>query len=138
MPLYVLDTDHLTLLQRADAQVMARFDALPQAERAASVASFEEQIKGRLAQINAAKTAEKSAAAYRRLIETQNFYCSMRLLTINQATAEIYLQLRKIHRQHDKMDLRIAATALAHNAILVTRNTRDFAPVENLRLDNWA
>jgi predicted nucleic acid-binding protein len=36
------------------------------------------------------------------------------------------------------MDLRIVATALAHNAVLVTRNTQDFAPIENLQLDNWA
>ena len=138
MPLYILDTDHLTLLQRDDEKVLARFNAFPQEERAASVASFAEQIKGRLAQINAAKTAERSAEAHRHLIETQNFYCSMRLLIINQVAAEIYLQLRKTHRQHDKMDLRIAATALAHDAILVTRNTRDFAPIENLRLENWA
>ncbi len=36
------------------------------------------------------------------------------------------------------MDLRVAATALARDAILVTRNTQDFNSIANLRLDNWA
>lgn len=36
------------------------------------------------------------------------------------------------------MDLRIACIALAHDATLVTRNTKDFAHVPNLKVENWA
>jgi tRNA(fMet)-specific endonuclease VapC len=35
------------------------------------------------------------------------------------------------------MDLLIAATARAHDLILVTHNLRDFAPVIGLRLEDW-
>ncbi len=34
-------------------------------------------------------------------------------------------------------DLLIAATALAYNLILVTCNTREFARVEGLIVENW-
>jgi tRNA(fMet)-specific endonuclease VapC len=35
------------------------------------------------------------------------------------------------------MDLLIAATARAHDLILVTHNLRDFAPIVGLRLEDW-
>jgi tRNA(fMet)-specific endonuclease VapC len=35
------------------------------------------------------------------------------------------------------MDLKIASIALAHDATLLTRNTRDFAQVPGLRIENW-
>ena len=34
-------------------------------------------------------------------------------------------------------DTLIAGTVLAHGAILVTRNTREFGRVKRLRLENW-
>lgn len=34
-------------------------------------------------------------------------------------------------------DLLIAATALAHDAVLVTHNTREFSRVSGLRLEDW-
>lgn len=34
-------------------------------------------------------------------------------------------------------DLLIAGTALAHNLIVVTRNTREFTRVSGLRVENW-
>lgn len=34
-------------------------------------------------------------------------------------------------------DLLIAGTAIAHNLIVVTRNTREFARVPGLRVENW-
>ena len=38
----------------------------------------------------------------------------------------------------DPLDTLIAAHALACNAILVTNNTKEFARVSALRLENWA
>jgi tRNA(fMet)-specific endonuclease VapC len=34
-------------------------------------------------------------------------------------------------------DLQIAATALAHDCVLITHNTEEFVRVPGLRLDDW-
>jgi tRNA(fMet)-specific endonuclease VapC len=39
--------------------------------------------------------------------------------------------------QSPKLDLPIAATALAHNLTLVTHNTKDFANIPGLQTANW-
>jgi len=138
MALYVLDTDHLTLLQRSEAKVSLRYLATPPTDVAASVISYEEQVRGRLAQVSQAKTAASKEAAYARLCQTQQFYCNLRLLDFSAEAARIYEALRQAHRRLGRMDLQLAATVLSINALLVTRNTQDFNPIANLRLDNWA
>jgi tRNA(fMet)-specific endonuclease VapC len=138
MPLYVLDTDHLSLIQRSDAKVSVRFLATPRSDVAASVVSFEEQMRGWLAHINQARTPDQICLAYDLLCTTQHFYCTLRLLEFDANTAKVFKALRQKHRRLSTMDLRIAATALAHDATLVTRNTQDFISIANLRLDNWA
>jgi tRNA(fMet)-specific endonuclease VapC len=138
MALYILDTDHLTLLQRSDAKVSLRYLATSPSDIAASVISYEEQVRGRSAQVRQAKTADGKEATYARLYQMQRFYCGLRLLEFSAEAASIYEALRQAHRRSDRMDLQIAATALSLNAILVTRNTQDFDSIANLRLDNWA
>ncbi len=68
----------------------------------------------------------------------QQFYCKLRLLEFDDAAYTIFESLRRLHPQSGKRDLRIAATALANNATLVTRNTQDFISIAKLRMDNWA
>ncbi len=46
-------------------------------------------------------------------------------------------RLRRVGRPVGEFDLLIGATAIAHNLILVTRNTRDFVNIETIRLENW-
>jgi tRNA(fMet)-specific endonuclease VapC len=36
------------------------------------------------------------------------------------------------------MDLKIAATAIANNATLLSRNLKDFNKVPGLKVENWA
>ena len=47
------------------------------------------------------------------------------------------LALMKQGVAFDPVDLMIAATALVHDLILVTNNTRDFERIPNLRLNDW-
>jgi tRNA(fMet)-specific endonuclease VapC len=138
MPFFMLDTDHVSLYQYGHAVVREKCDSLSNTELVISVVSYEEQLRGRLAVIRESKDAEELTEAYLRLREMQEFFCGFRLVDFDITAEEIFAKLRKIHRRTKTMDLRIAATALAHDATLVTRNTKDFIDIENLRLDNWA
>ena len=138
LPSYLLDTDHLSLLQRKDARVAARLLTIPRQDRAAAVISYEEQMRGWLAKLNRQQTPEQICEAYSLLCNMQRFYCSLQLIEFDRNCLAIFERLRKIHRRTKTMDLRIAATALALGATLVTRNTQDFIDIENLQLENWA
>lgn len=46
-------------------------------------------------------------------------------------------QLEKVGRPIGPEDIQIAATALRHGLILVTRNTRHFERVPDLAVENW-
>lgn len=138
MPLYLLDTDHITLLQHNNARLLARCSKEDEADVVVSIISYEEQFRGWLNLISKAKTPDRFDSAYLSLSEFERFYCRFRLLSFDAKAAYIYESLRKLHRRSGKMDLRIAAIALSINATLVTRNTQDFISIANLRLENWA
>jgi len=53
---------------------------------------------------------------------------------------EVFAALQKKGMPRPICDTQIAATALANNMILVTRNIKDFAPIQKismLKLENW-
>ncbi len=136
--LYLLDTDHISLLQRGHPTASAKYRLMKDEAVFVSVISYEEQLRGRLAVVSQSKTPESLLMAYYRLGEMQKYFCRFRMLGFTDAEHVIFVVLRQKHRRQGKMDLRIAATALANDAILVTRNTQDFADIENLKLENWA
>jgi tRNA(fMet)-specific endonuclease VapC len=138
MPLYLLDTDHITLVQRGDPKVTSHYGSLPEEEIIVSVISYEEQLRGRLATVSHAKTDAQIERAYWLLLDMQVYFCERHVIDFGPRANTIYNELRKFHRRAGTMDLRIAATALANNATLVTRNTQDFIDIENLTLENWA
>jgi len=74
MPLFVLDTDHITLLQRGHPQVVVHLGGMSGEFIAASVISYEEQLRGRLAVIQQAVSSDRLPIAYLRLREMQAFF----------------------------------------------------------------
>jgi tRNA(fMet)-specific endonuclease VapC len=138
MPLFVLDTDHISLLQRGQSQVVERVSTTPPDDLAASVVTYEEQLRGRLDVIRQAPNVSRLSVAYVRLREMQEFFCAIRLLDFGAEAAAIYAGLRRQHRTLGAMDLRIAATTLAADGTLVTRNTRDFGRIAHLQLQDWS
>ena len=55
----------------------------------------------------------------------------------NAEADAIFRQLQKQRLRIGTQDLRIAAIALLHSFTVVTSNVRDFAPVPNLKVEDW-
>lgn len=63
-----------------------------------------------------------------------------RILLIGNGFPEYARQkvnLKQTGRPIGEFDLLIGSAAIAHNLALVTRNTRDFANLSGIRLENW-
>lgn len=138
MALFVLDTDHVTLLQRGHPPVVDRLREVPEGAVTTSIITYEEQLRGRLSVIRRADTPERLAISYRRLREMQEFFCAIRIVDFDQKAAEIYRRLRRLRGAIGTMDLRVAATALSVDGTLVTRNTGDFEVIAELSLEDWS
>lgn len=135
---FVLDTDHVTLLQRGDRDVVERFLQIPEETVSTSIITYEEQLRGRLSVVRRANTPARLAAGYQRLREMQEFFCAIRILDFDDVAAEIFNELRRQYSSVGTMDLRIAATAISIEGTLITRNTRDFESIATLSLENWS
>jgi tRNA(fMet)-specific endonuclease VapC len=57
-------------------------------------------------------------------------------LVLDEA-AQLYDTLRKAGSLIEDADILVAATALVHNAILVTNNTRHLVRIRGLQLEDW-
>jgi len=69
------------------------------------------------------------------------FLAPFETIAFGDAASEVYarvrFQLEKAGRPIGPNDLLIAATALAHGATLVTQNSREFARVQGLKIEDW-
>jgi len=136
--LFILDTDHLTLLRSDSPDVMTRALAIPREQLATTVITFEEQMAGWYTQIRKARDVDRLERAYAGLTSVAKTARLIQVLPFSRPAIERYLKLRKKHRRLGKLDLSIAAIVLQHDAILVTRNRQDFEQIEGLQLDDWS
>ena len=136
----VLDTDHLGEFDDASAagaRLNERLLASGQ-ELAATIVSVEEQLRGWLAQIPRLHAdPDAQIPVYARLQRRLEFYAEWTVLPWDARPAELFSDLRRQGVRIGSMDLKIACITLANNAILLTRNSSDFARVPRLRIENW-
>jgi tRNA(fMet)-specific endonuclease VapC len=83
----------------------------------------------------------RAKTAPARLRALEDVLSDLFLLPVDQDVARKFGEVRAALLDHGhptpEMDLLIACTALTHDLTLVTGNLRDFAPIPNLRLENW-
>jgi tRNA(fMet)-specific endonuclease VapC len=127
--MYILDTDHLSLIQRnwqEGKRILAKLLIIEGIEVAVTVITYEEQIRGRLSVLSRAKTLEEQVFAYQGLQQLGMDYRSIVIIPFNHEAALEYQRLRKAYPRLGNMDLKIAAISLINNATLLTRNLSDF------------
>ncbi|MEX0642685.1 MAG: type II toxin-antitoxin system VapC family toxin [Pirellulales bacterium] len=138
--MFLLDTDHLVILQRQSEPDYSRLRAAMTVYAASdfflSIVSFHEQVLGANAFISQAKTPESIVRGYQMmelcLIDFNRFH----VLPFDAPAAGHFKALRPQLRI-GTMDLRIAVTALSQSLTVLTRNTVDFTKVPNLLVDDW-
>lgn len=138
---YLLDTDHISFLQRRAGteylKLLARINQYHADEFAFSIISFHEQVIGVHSFINRAKSTTDVVRGYNLLSEVINGFSNAHVLSFDTQAAETFMQLRKQKVRIAKMDLRIASIALSKELTLLTRNIRDFQQVPNLLTEDW-
>jgi tRNA(fMet)-specific endonuclease VapC len=136
----VLDTDHVTILRYADhhrcAALLARLQSANESV-AATVITWEEQLRGWLAEINRCRTFPEQVPAYERLQMLAEFLNDWDLLPFDDRAAAQCQQLRKQRIRIGAQDLKIAAIVLVNHALLLSGNLRDFRKVPGLQVENW-
>jgi len=134
----LLDTDHITLLQRAGPlgdKIRARLHLLALADHPpTTIITYEEQIRGWTAELARAKTLATQIEVYDRLRATLNYFSATEIADFDIAAATIYQQLIKRKIRIGTMDLKIAAIALSRGDTLWTRNATDYAKVPDLHI----
>jgi tRNA(fMet)-specific endonuclease VapC len=138
MTLYVLDTDHASLFQREHPQVIAKVGGKPPEQLAVTIITVEEQLRGWLAQIKRASSAQARIKAFAGLRKSVRYFNTIQILDYDIAAETQFSNLRHQKIRAGSQDLRIAAIALATGSILVTRNRSDFEKVPGLIIEDWS
>jgi len=136
----LLDTDHLSVLtdRRAtgNAALVRRLE-LAAEPLAIPIVAVEEQCKGWLAKLGRTREIHLQIAPYERLAELFDFLAEWDIIPLSEAAANHFNQLRGQKVRVGSQDLKIAAIAMAENALLLSANLRDFQKVPGLRAENW-
>ena len=139
--IYHLDTDSFTLAYYKKSGVAERIEK----ERLTDTVEVPmitrlEVLQGRISSILKVADAEQLVSAIDRLRRSEEFLAEFDLAPLSDKAGVFFgrFHAEKKYRKIGRADLLIACIALAHNATLVTRNTKDFAVVPGLKLENWA
>jgi tRNA(fMet)-specific endonuclease VapC len=138
--MYLLDTDHLSVLERGGAaaeRLRQRLQGFPATEVAATVVSYEEQTRGWLSYPAKARSLEEQVKACGYFQRQLRVFCAVPLIAFDTAAAAIALQLQRQRILIGTMDLKIASITLAQEATLLSRNTSDFQKVPGLHTEDW-
>lgn len=137
MSLFLLDTDHLTLYQMGHPQVLQNIARRLTDQLAISVITVEEQLTGWQRALHQAKDDARREQVYRRMALTVEALSGWRVLPLSRAALGRHATLMRQHLNVGSNDLKIAASALEHGAIVATRNLRDFGRVPGLSCQDW-
>jgi tRNA(fMet)-specific endonuclease VapC len=128
---YLLDTNIIIYSLKNDKNVQAKFREHEKIPKCISIITYGELLYG----------AKKSEQVEKNCAQVYRIRDLFPVLPIDLPIIETFSELKskygKIGLTIDDFDLLIAATALTHNQILVTNNTKHFARLKEIKLENW-
>lgn len=136
----LLDTDTLTHFAYGKTNVRHQIESLDNQEQLAiAVITRYEILRGRAENLLKAANEQELQQAATRFRQSEELITSFTVVEFDANSISNFERLRN-DRNLNKMrraDMLIACIALAHNALLITRNIKDFYKVPGLRIDNW-
>jgi tRNA(fMet)-specific endonuclease VapC len=138
--MYILDTDHISIFDRAGpaAQpLLSRLVRVSPSQIVTTIVTYEEQMRGWLEYIAKATKIETQIIAYHKLEKHIANYRSISVISFDERAGQIFQNLLKEYPRLGTMDLKIAAIAIANQATVLTRNTKDFGQIANLTIEDW-
>ena len=138
----VLDTDHLSLLERPASgpgeRLRQRILSIGADQFTTTIITFDEQTRGWLSFAGQARTVGEQVEAYKRLRKHLDNYRALVVLDFDQEAAWQLQRLQKLRLRIGTMDLKIAAIVLVHDATLLSRNLQHFGQVPGLKVEDWS
>ena len=92
-------------------------------------------MRGWLATLSRERQARRQITAYAELARLFDFFRAFHIALLTEAAADHLDQMGRLRL--GTMDKKIASIALAHGALLLTANKKDFEQVPGLRFENW-
>ncbi|MBO0696911.1 MAG: type II toxin-antitoxin system VapC family toxin [Zavarzinella sp.] len=136
----LLDTDHFTVFtderDPRHEQLRTRLEAADEPV-VCTIVTVEEVLRGWLAFIHRHRDVRRQIPAYSRLGRLIDVLGDWEVVPFDERAADRFAGLRQERLRIGTMDIKIAAIALVHDALLVTANFRDFSAVRGLRCENW-
>jgi tRNA(fMet)-specific endonuclease VapC len=136
----LLDTDHFSVLTDArdarHSQLAMRLSDVDEPV-AIPVVAVEEQLRAWLAQIHRVGDVRRQVQPYSRLIRLIDVLAEWEITPWSEVAADEFARLRSTRVRIGTQDLKIAALALANDALLLSANLRDFDQVPGLRVEDW-
>ena len=135
---YILDTDHISLHLRGHEPIRHRLLTTDPKLVSISIVSAEEILRGRLGQIRRARNGKARISSYYWLEKTLAYFENVDIQSYDSKAENYFGIFCRQKIRIGSQDLKIAAIALSCNAILVSRNLKDFEKVPGLTIENWA
>jgi tRNA(fMet)-specific endonuclease VapC len=139
--MYILDSDHLSILQRQQGieydNLFVRCSRLKAVDFFVTIISFHEQFNGWTKFVARAKDSGALVKGYTELEIVVDTFSRAQVLPFSAAAADVYDELRQQKVRIGSMDLRIASITVGNQMTLLTRNTVDFERVPNLSFADW-
>lgn len=135
----LLDTDTVTHYHYGNENVRRKVAAVEADELAVAVVTRNEILRGRADSLLKAATEDELRTASERFQQTQEMLMAFLTIHFEEDAIQHFGRLKKLKalKKMGRADMLIACIALAHDALLVTRNTKDYKDVPRLRLENW-
>lgn len=137
----ILDTDCLSLLERQTGKdylrLQSKLDEFPSDEIVTTIITYEEQMRGWMAFLAKMRSIDEQVFAYETLKQYFDYFKTLTIIDFDKNAAKVFKELKSNKVRIGTMDLKIASIAISRNAILVSRNLRDFEEVPNLTVEDW-